>query len=132
MHISKTESNSLSQPSDAVAEISLEEFSRVLKVNFFVYSEPVPGRPYCVRYTGSPYDHGNENCKSMQISAHDRGTRVSPLVIISVLGKFEIAIPDYLEALSGQGKLVPIKPRSSGSNSELDKSHFDALPGKLT
>jgi hypothetical protein len=33
-----------------------------------------------------------------------------PLVIFSVLDKFEIPVEDYLEAVAGQGKLVRMPP----------------------
>ena len=110
MHISETQSNSLLQPNDAVVEISVAEFTRVMKVYFGIYSEPVPGKPYFVRYTGPPYDQTNEDCRSMQVPAHAKGTLFCPLVIFSVLDKFEITCAEYLEALAGQGKLIPIKP----------------------
>ena len=110
MHVAQTRSNSLLQPSDAVKEISVEEFTRIMKTQFAIFSEPVPGKPYFVRYTGPPYDQTNEDCRSMQVPAHAKGTKFCPLVIFSVLDKFEITLAAYLEALAGQGKLVPIKP----------------------
>jgi hypothetical protein len=110
MRISKTKSNLLWQPSDKVTEISLEEFTKVMKANFSIYSEPVPGRPNTVRYTGPPYDPSNEDCRSLQVPAHARGTMLCPLVIFSVLDKFEIPVEDYLEAVAGQGKLVRMPP----------------------
>jgi hypothetical protein len=110
MHVAQTQSNLPMQPNDAIKEISVEEFTRIMKTQFAIYSEPVPGKPYFVRYTGPPYDQSNEDCRSMQVPAHARGTKFCPLVIFSVLDKFEITLAAYLEALAGQGKLLPIKP----------------------
>jgi hypothetical protein len=108
MHISQTKSNLLWPPKNEVAEISLEEFTRAMKT-FFVVSDPVPGRPYAIRYTGPPYKAANEDCRSLQVTAHARGTMVCPLVVFSVLEKFEIPVEDYLEVLAGHGKLVHMK-----------------------
>jgi hypothetical protein len=115
IRISETKSNSLWPPSDKVAEISLEEFTKVMKASFSIYSEPVPGKPYSVRYTGTPYDPSNEDCRSIQIPSHAKGTMLCPLVIFSVLDKFEIPIEDYLEAMAGQGKIVRMPPVPSGA-----------------
>lgn len=113
MRISQTRSNSLWQPSDKVVEISLEEFTNVMKSSFTIYSEPVPGKPYSVRYTGPPYNPSHEDCRSLQVPAHAKGSMLCPLVIFSVLDKFEIPVEDYLEAVAGQGKLVRMPPGSS-------------------
>jgi hypothetical protein len=110
MQVAQTQSNLLKQPNDAVKEISVEDFTRIMKTQFAIYSEPVPGKPYFVRYTGPPYDQRNEDCRSMQVPTHAKGTKFCPLVIFSVLDKFEIPLASYLEAVSGQGKLLPIKP----------------------
>jgi hypothetical protein len=111
MHVSETKSSLLWPPNDRVAEISLVEFTRAMKT-FFVVSDPVPGRAYAIRYTGPPFKATNEDCRSLQVTAHAKGTMVSPLVIISVLEKFEIPAEEYLEAVAGQGKLVRMKPPS--------------------
>jgi hypothetical protein len=81
-----------------------------MKLNFAIFSEPVPGKPYSVRYTGPPYVQSDENCRSLQVPAHAKGTIFCPLVVFSVLDKFEIPIPEYMEAVAGQGKLIPIRP----------------------
>lgn len=116
MHISETKSNLLWPPSNNVAEISLEEFTRAMKT-FHIVSEPVPNRPYAVRYTGSPYNPASEDCRSLQVTAHAKGTKLSPLVIFSVLEKFAIPVEDYLEALAASGKLVRMKrPEETNPN----------------
>lgn len=113
MRISETKSNLLWPPSDKVAEISLEEFTKVMKASFSIYSDPVPGKPYFVRYTGAPYDPSNEDCRSIQVPTHAKGAMLCPLVIFSVLDKFEIPVEDYLEAIMGQGKVMRMPPASS-------------------
>ena len=103
-------SDSLLQPSDLVAEISVEDFTKILRATFSIYAEPVPGKAYAVRYTGSPYDHSQDECRSLVVYAHAKGTIFSPLVIFSVLSKFDISVPSYNEAVAGHGKLIQMKP----------------------
>jgi hypothetical protein len=110
MHISQTKSDLLSQPSEAVAEISIQDFSRLLRSSFDIASEVVPNKPYAVRYTGPPYIQSNEDCKSILVYAHAKGTRISPLCIFAVLEKFQIPVPAYLDAVLGQGKMPRMKP----------------------
>ncbi len=114
MHISETKSNLLWSPNDQVTEVSLEDFTRAMKT-FLIYSEPVPGRPYAVRYTGPPYNPSVEECRSLQVTAHAKGTKVSPLVVFSVLEKFSVPVEEYLEALAAQGKLVRMRPSETES-----------------
>lgn len=101
------------QPNDLVAEISVEDFTKILRATFGIYAELVPGKAYAVRYTGSPYDHSQEDCRSLVVYSHAKGTTFSPLVIFSVLSKFDISVPSYNEAVAGQGKLIQMKPPAS-------------------
>jgi hypothetical protein len=112
MQVSKTKSNLQTQPSEEVAESTVEEFSRVLRQHFGIFNEPVPHKPYAVRYTGEPYNQSDEDCKSIQVFTHAKGTMLSPLCIYSVLSKFEIPVQRYTEAVVGQGKLIRMKPQS--------------------
>ena len=90
MQVSKTKSNLPTQPSEEVAESTIEEFSQVLRQHFGIFSEPVPHKPYAVRFTGEPYDQDHEDCKSIQVFTHAKGTMLSPLCMQAVLSKFEI------------------------------------------
>lgn len=111
MHLSRTKSNSLKQPSDSVEETSIADFSRRLKVYFSIFAEPIPERSFGVRFfKGPPSAHSVAESPSMVVYPHAKGTMVSPLVIFSVLRKFDISIEDYLEAVLTDGKLIPIKP----------------------
>lgn len=111
MHITKLdESSSQQQLDERVDEIELAEFVKLLKDNFAIFSEPARNRPSVVRLIGSPYNATNPECLSMQITAHARGTRVSPLVIYAVLRKFDIGTAAYNEAVAGQQKLIPTRP----------------------
>lgn len=76
--------------------MELEALIRVMRA-FGVQSEPVVGRSYAVRFMGSPYNPFVEDCRSIQVTAHNKGRLVSPLVIKSVLEKFEIKEPDFIE-----------------------------------
>ena len=108
MRVSQTQSKLPLQPSDAVKESSVADFCRIMKLHFFVMNDPVPGKPYAVRFTGPPYDATNEECRSIQVPAHAKGTMLCPLAIFAVLDKFEITVDRYVEALSS--KLIPMKP----------------------
>ena len=106
IRISETGSTSLKLLDTAIVEISVEAFSRIMRTHFGIFSEPVANRPNAVRYTGPPYDQSNEDCRSLQVFAHARGTMLSPLVIYHVLDKFEVQPTTYCEAAAGQGKLT--------------------------
>jgi hypothetical protein len=112
MQVSKTKLNLQTRPNDEVAEITVEEFSRILRLHFGIFNEPVSQKPYAVRYTGEPYDQSNEDCKSVQVYAHAKGTKLSPLCVLAVLSKFDIPVEHYAEAIAGQGKLMRMGPQS--------------------
>lgn len=115
MLISQTKSNLQPPLDDSVAEVVVEDFSRVLRSHFGIVNEPVTGKPYAVRYTGQPFIHTNQDCKSIQVFAHAKGTRLSPLCVSSVLSKFDIPVLGYKEAILGQGKLIPMRqPANEG------------------
>jgi hypothetical protein len=113
MQISKTKSGLQQQPEATVVEIQVEDFTRILRANFSIYSELIPGKKYAVRYTGEPYDQSNADCRSVLVYAHAKGQRLSPLNILAVLSKFELSIDEYNEAIAGQGKLLKFVPQSA-------------------
>jgi hypothetical protein len=96
---------------ETVDEIEVSDFVTLMKTSFNIFSESVPGRPNFVRLTSSPYNASDPDCRSMQVPTHARGTKVCPLVILEVLRKFDIAIPDYNAAAAGQAILLPPRPK---------------------
>ena len=112
IQISETGSKLLQQPNAAVVETTVEDFSRILRQHFQIMNER-GSKSYAVRYIGKPYDYSIEECKSIQVFAHNRGTMFSPLVIFAVLDKFEIAPTAYLEAVASQGQVIRMRPQSS-------------------
>jgi hypothetical protein len=85
-----------------------------MKLNFGIGSEAVAGKPYAVRYTRLPYEPNNQDCKSVQVFAHAKGTVFSPLCVKAVLLKFDILPLEYEEAAS-HGKLVKMQPQKTSS-----------------
>lgn len=112
VHITKLEeSNSPQQHDERVEEIELAEFVKLMRIHFNIFSEQVAVRTNVIRLTGSPYEPSNPDCRSMQVTAHARGTRLSPLLIFAVLRKFDISVAEYQEAFTAQQKLVRAAPR---------------------
>jgi hypothetical protein len=109
--ILETVSNSHTQHNDAVCEISVETFTQIMRKDFNIFSEPVPGKAYGVRYTNEPSAQSKDERKSIQVFTHNKGTMLGPLVITSILTKFEIDEASYLEAMS-QEQLQKIRPKS--------------------
>jgi len=103
---------------DAITDILVEDFSKVMRLNFAIFSEPVPGKPAAVRYTGAPYNHSDEECKSLQVFSHAKGTTFCPLNVIAILDKFEIPHSAYIEAIAGQGKLIRMRPQNTKTDNE--------------
>jgi len=65
----------------------LDKFVQLMREEFAIFAEPVVGKPYAVRFVGSPYNTFLPDCPSLIVFAHNRGTTVSPLVIAQVLKK---------------------------------------------
>jgi hypothetical protein len=123
IQVSETDSKSQLLPNDEIGEIEVEEFSKLLRTHFGIFCEPVPGRAYALRFTGSPYDHSNEDCRSLQVIPHAKGTILSPLCVLSILVKFDIPVATYCDARSSQGKLFKMKPHAArGPASESGES----------
>jgi hypothetical protein len=64
---------------------------------FNIYSESTT-RPASVRFVGSPYNTFLPGCPTMQITAHHRGSKVSPHCIEALLNKFGIGRDAFLSA----------------------------------
>ena len=107
MHLSKTKSNSLKQPSESVSEIAIDLFTRLLRDHFAIFNEIVPGRQVAVRYSNEPARNSQDEALSMVVYPHNKGTMVGPLIIFSVLRKFDISIEAYNEAIVAGPKQLP-------------------------
>jgi hypothetical protein len=107
MHLSKTSSNLLKQPSDSVAEVASDLFTRILRDHFSIYSEVIPGKRMGVRYFNTSPTFSNADTLSMAVYPHSGGTRIGPLIIFSVLRKFDISVEAYAEAVLAGPKPMP-------------------------
>jgi hypothetical protein len=107
------------QPLDAIPEVDLEVLIRVMRTSFAVATEPVNNKPYAVRFVGSPYNTFVEDCRHIQIFAHDRGRVVSPHNIKAVLVKFDIEESLFLDALFAAQREGPMP---GGNMPELSKT----------
>lgn len=85
------------------------EFGALIKVMraLEIYHEPVVGKQYCFRFTGSPYNCFVEDCRSIQVMAHNKGRAVSPLNLVSILIKFDISEEAFFEAYDRISEAVP-------------------------
>jgi hypothetical protein len=77
-----------------------------------IFHETV-GKPYAFRFVGSPYNPHVEECTSILVMAHNRGTTVSPHNIESVLTKFGINKEEFFEAMDGLDDSDPPEPESA-------------------
>ena len=59
-----------------------------------VFIEPVEGKPYYVRFRQLT------NNRTVQGMTHNKGTTLNPRFIQQILERFEISVPDFLEALA--------------------------------
>jgi hypothetical protein len=75
-------------------EVALTIVVPLLRERFSVLCENVFGRPYYVRFKML------ETGQSVQGFAHNKGTTLSPLFIKQILERFEIPLPDFLEAVA--------------------------------
>jgi len=107
MHLSKTSSNLLKQPSDSVAEIASDLFTRILRDYFSIFSEVIPGRRVGVRYFNALPTSSTADTLSMAVYPHNGGTLIGPLIIFSVLRKFDISVEAYIEAVLEGPKPMP-------------------------
>ena len=77
-------------PRSSIPEMELGDFCRLMKDCYGILHEPVVRRPNWFRFIGSPYNAYAEECRSISMMAHNRGTRFSPHHIKQVLAKFRI------------------------------------------
>jgi hypothetical protein len=84
---------------DSIPEIELEVLIRIMRTSFSIVTEQVVGKPYSVRFVGSPYNTFVEDCRAIQIFTHNRGRTVSPHNTKAVLAKFEIEEALFIEAM---------------------------------
>lgn len=75
---------------DSIPEMELGDLARLMKEHFGIAHESMEDKPYYVRFIGSPYVPFVEDCRSLGVMAHHRGTKVSPYNIKQVLTKFDI------------------------------------------
>jgi len=85
-----------------IPEMDVWQFAQLMKERFQILHEPLGGKAYWYRFTGSPYNAFCTECRSLSVMAHNRGSRLSPLVIKQVLAKFGVSEKEFLEALEGK------------------------------
>jgi hypothetical protein len=79
--------------------MELQALIRLMRKHFDICVEPITGEPeHKVRFIAPPYDSFMPGCKSIQITAHARGTLVSPLNVKSLIAKFEITEDRFRDA----------------------------------
>lgn len=81
-----------------IPEMNIGEFAKLMKDHFGVLHELVRDQPYWFRFTGPPYNHFVEECRSISVMGHNRGSRLSPHNIIQVLQKFDIKDAQFKDA----------------------------------
>lgn len=74
-------------------ELELTVAIRIFKDRYGVFIEPVKDRPYYVRFRQLQTD------LSIQGMTHGKGTKLNPRFILQILERFQIPIPDFLEAI---------------------------------
>lgn len=100
-----------------IEEMELQALIRVMRA-FGIQSEPVVGRNNTVRFMESPYNPFVEDCRSVQVPAHNRGTHVCPLVIKAIIDKFGIREQDFIaQVVTDSERFGPSAP-PSGSGDE--------------
>ena len=82
-----------------IPEIETEALIKVMRA-FNV--RHLPGeKAYSIRFVGSPFNSFVEDCRSILVYTHSRGSSyLSPLNVKSILNKFEIQESDFLEELN--------------------------------
>ncbi len=84
---------------DPIPEMEMEDLRRLLKGRFEILSEIEPRqKQYWLRFMGKPYNAAVQDCRSVRVMAHNRGTKVSPYHIKHILEKFGIEESDFRAA----------------------------------
>jgi len=66
---------------------------RVFKDRYGIFIEPVPDKPYHVRFRQL------QTKTKIQGMTHAKGTKISPRFLAQILDRFHIKVPDFLEGL---------------------------------
>lgn len=103
------------QQPDLVPEMDLEVLIYIMRTSFDIVHETVEGKPYAVRFVGSPYNTFVEDCRHIQIFTHNKGRSVSPHNIKSILAKFNIDEKVFMEAAFSNRPPTPIPSSPSDS-----------------
>lgn len=88
------------QQRDSIPEMDITALIKMMRACFQIVTEPVDGKPYAIRFMGSPYNPFCEETRSIQVFGHNRGSKMSPHNIKAVLAKFEITEATFLESLA--------------------------------
>lgn len=88
----------LSQEQHRLPEIELSLAVRILKERYSVFVEPVKDKPHYVRFRQL------SSGQTIQGMTHAKGTRLSPLFLLQILERFEIAVADFEEGLAESKK----------------------------
>lgn len=94
-------------PRHKIPEVEVWLFAQLMKDRFEVLHESSKEKPYWYRFIGSPYNPFCSECRSITVIAHNRGTKLSPLLIRQILATFGIGENEFLEALEGKPYLGP-------------------------
>jgi hypothetical protein len=81
-----------------IPELELSVAIRIFKDRYSVFIEPVEGKPYYVRFR--QLERPGEPKRTIQGMTHNKGTMLNPRFLLQICERFEIAIPDFVEALA--------------------------------
>lgn len=108
----------LQPPRDLIPEMELEVLIHIMRTSFDIVTEIVDGKPYAVRFVGSPYNTFVEDCRHIQIFTHNKGRSVSPHNIKAVLAKFNIGEKTFMEAAFSNRPQNPV-PGSQAASKDI-------------
>jgi hypothetical protein len=98
-------------PNDAIPEMEFEDLRNLMRTYFDIATEAAD-RPYCSRFIGPPYNSFHPDCRSLVVTAHNRGTKVSPHNIKALMAKFEISEDQFQQAFNSLAGRPPESPQS--------------------
>jgi len=110
----ESQSSRLPEKSPAIPEMDLADFRKLVKSYFSINCEETD-QPYKFRFIGPPYVETEAGCRSILVSAHNRGKtlplKFSPLVMAAILRKFNIPDARFHEAYDlSMNRVQPIRP----------------------
>ncbi len=103
---------------DPIPEMEIGDFAQLMRQEFSIYATPDETKRYAVRFTGCPYNPFVPDCPSILVFAHNRGTKISPIAIMAVLGKFQKNEQEFRSAYNAffsQPSLAAVPDRSSAA-----------------